>query len=314
MSEDSASGTGLLFAAAALIWGSTWLAIKYQLGGVAPEASVAYRFALSAVLLGAWCALSGRSLRFAPRQHAFIALQGALLFGLNYVGVYRAEQYATSGLVAVLFSTIVFMNPIGARIAFGAPLGARTLLAAALGVVGVALLFLPELAQARAGGDAALGVVVGLVATAIASAGNLTAVRNQRAGIPVLPGTAWGMLYGALVAAAAATAQGVPWSFDPRAGYVLSLAYLSVFGSVVAFCAYLTLLKKVGPGLAAYVGVAVPIVALALSTLFEGYRWSWTAALGVVLAVVANWIALRSAAPASGTLPRARLSPRRPSL
>src|SRR4051812_9754288 len=126
-----------LFLAATLIWGSTWLAIKYQLGVVAPEVSVAYRFALGALMLGAWCLATRRSLRFSARQHVFIALQGALLFGLNYVGVYWAEQYATSGLVAVLFSTIVFMNPIGARMVFGTPLAARLLFAAALGVTGV---------------------------------------------------------------------------------------------------------------------------------------------------------------------------------
>jgi drug/metabolite transporter (DMT)-like permease len=311
MSDRRAPASSVLFAAAALIWGSTWLGIKYQLGVVAPEASVSYRFALAAVLLAAWCATSGRSLRFDARQHAFIALQGTLLFGLNYVGVYWAEQYATSGLVAVLFSTIVFMNPIGARIAFGTPLGARTLFAAALGVMGVALLFLPELSHVRDGGDATLGIVFGLGATVIASAGNLTAVRNQRAGIPVLPGTAWSMLYGAGVAAIAGLLHGIPWTFDASAPYLLSLAYLSVFGSVIAFGSYLTLMKHVGPARAAYVGIAVPVVALALSTLFEGYRWTWTAALGVVLAVIANWIALRPAAPASGALANGGLSPRR---
>src|SRR5690242_17711529 len=282
MANARAPAPAGLFLAATLIWGSTWLAIKYQLGVVAPEVSVAYRFALAAAMLAAWCLVTRRPLRFPAREHAFIALQGALLFGLNYVGVYWAEQYATSGLVAVLFSTIVFMNPIGARLAFGTPLGARMLFAAALGVIGVALLFLPELAQARAGGDAALGIVFGLGATAIASAGNLTAVRNQQAGIPVLQGTAWAMFYGAIVAAASAVLHGVAWNFDPRAGYVLSLLYLAAFGSVIAFCAYLTLMQKVGPARSSYVGIAVPVVALAISTLFEGYRWTWVAVLGVV--------------------------------
>jgi drug/metabolite transporter (DMT)-like permease len=287
-------GTTTLFAASTLIWGSTWLAIKYQLGSVAPEASVAYRFALAALLLAAWCSATGKSLRFRPAQHAFIALQGALLFGLNYVGVYWAEQHATSGLVAVLFSTIVFMSPIGARFAFGTPLATRTLVAAALGVTGVALLFLPELIEARAGGDAALGIAYGLGATAIATAGNLVAVRNQRRGLAVLPSTAWGMLYGGIVAAVAGTVVGVRWTFDAQPAYVLSLLYLSLFGSVVAFGSYLTLLKIVGPARSAYVGVATPVVALLLSTVFEAYRWTWVSALGVALAVVANAMAMRS--------------------
>lgn len=283
----------LLFAISTLIWGSTWLAIKFQLEVVAPEVSVAYRFALAALLLGAWCAATGRSLRFDRTQHAFIALQGALLFGFNYVAVYWAEQYATSGLVAVLFSTIVFMNPIGARWLFGTPLTRRTLVAALLGVVGVALMFVPGLAHAARSREAAFGIAVGLGATVIASAGNMAAMRNQRAGIPVLTSTAWGMAYGALASAFIAVASGVSWTFDPRAPYVLSLAYLVVFGSVIAFASYLTLLKMVGAAPAAYVGVATPVVAMTLSTLFEGYRWTPLAAFGVVLAVAGNWFALR---------------------
>jgi drug/metabolite transporter (DMT)-like permease len=281
-----------LFAISTSIWGSTWLAIKFQLGGVAPEVSVAVRFALAALLLGAWCSFTRRPLRFDLRAHAFLALQGVLLFGLNYVGVYWAEQYATSGLVAVLFSTIVFMNPIGARLVFGTALTLRTLVAAALGVIGVALLFLPELTQARQGGTAALGIVFGLGATAIASGGNLAAMRNQAARIPVLSGTAWGMAYGALTAALVAVLVGARWSIDLRAPYLASLVYLAVFGSVVAFGAYLTLLKEVGSASASYVAVATPIVAMLLSTLFEGYRWTPVAAFGVALAVAGNWLAL----------------------
>jgi len=283
----------LLFAISTLIWGSTWLAIKFQLGSVAPEASVAYRFAIAALLLGAWCVATGRSLRFDRTQHAFIALQGALLFGFNYVAVYWAERYATSGLLAVLFSTIVFMNPVGARWLFGSPLTLRTLVAAVLGVAGVALMFVPELGHAARSREAALGIALGLGATVIATAGNLAAIRNQRAGIPILTSTAWGMVYGALASAFIAVATGVSWTFDARASYLLSLAYLVVFGSVVAFASYLTLLKMVGVAPAAYVGVATPVVAMTLSTLFEGYRWTPLAAFGVVLAVAGNWFALR---------------------
>src|SRR6476660_10396413 len=212
-----------LFAISTLIWGSTWLAIKFQLGSVSPDVSVAYRFALAAVLLGGWCVVTRRSLRFDARTHAFLALQGSLLFGFNYVGVYWAERYATSGLVAVLFSTIVFMNPIGARWLFGTPLASRTLVAAMLGVVGVALLFVPELTQASHGGEATLGIVLGLGATVLASAGNFAAMRNHRDGIPVLTGTAWGMAYGALFAALVAAARGAAWTFDASASYLLSL-------------------------------------------------------------------------------------------
>jgi drug/metabolite transporter (DMT)-like permease len=299
-------GNSALFIVCSAIWGSTWLAIKYQLGAVAPELSVAYRFTLAALALFAWCALTRRSLRFSVREHGYLAALGFTLMGLNYIGIYWSEGFVTSGLVAVLFSTIVFMNPLGMRLAFGTPLSGRILVAATLGVGGVALLFLPELDQATRGGSAGYGVALALGATVIACCGNLIAIRNHRAGMPTFPGTAWGMAYGALTAAIAAIVRGVPWTFDSSPAYLLSLAYLAVFGSVVAFGAYLTLLKRVGGGPSAFVSVATPVIALALSTAFEGYRWTSVAALGVLLAVAGNWLALRPGpAPAAKQMPLA---------
>ena len=283
-----------LFAISTAIWGSTWLAITWQLGIVAPEVSVVYRFALAALLLAAGCVATGRALAFPVAEHARLAAWGAMMFGLNYVGVYYAEAHVSSGLVAVVFSTIVFMSPIGMRVFFGTPVTVRMFAAATLGVVGVALLFLPELRSAREGGSAALGILFAFGATVIATGGNLVSVRNHEKGLPVFPATAWGMLYGALCAALVALAQGATWTFDARLPYVASLLYLAVFGSIFAFGAYLTLLKQVGAGPASYVGVSTPVIAMVLSTLFEGYRWSWPAVLGVALAIVGNVMALRA--------------------
>lgn len=293
-------GLGPLFAIPTLIWGSTWFAIKFQLGVVAPEVSVAYRFALAALILAAWCAATGRSLALPRRAHAWMALQGVTMFGLNYVAVYEAEQRLASGLVAVVFSTIVFMTPFGARAAFGTPVAARTLAGAVLGVAGIALLFLPELEAAGEGGANAVGLAFAIASPLIAALGNLVSMRMQRDQLPVLSSTAWGMGYGALVVAIVAGAAGASWTFDPRAPYVLSLLYLAVFGSIVAFATYLTLLKQVGPGPSSFVGVATPVVAMLVSTAFEGYRWSWVGALGVALAAVGNVIALRPAAAGAG--------------
>lgn len=292
MTADRTPSAVVLFLAPTLIWGSTWLGIKYQLGVVAPEISVVYRFATAGALLALWCVAKGRSLRFSRREHLFLAAQGALMFGFNYSGVYIAEVYATSGLVAVLFSTIVFLNPLFMRLFYRTPLSPRLLVAAALGVAGVALLFLPDLIAAGQGGNAALGIAYGLGATVIASAGNIVALRNQRAGIPTFPSIAWAMFYGALAVALVALVQRVPWAFDTRPAYWWSFAYLVVFGSIGAFGAYLTLMKKVGPALSAFVGIATPVVALVLSTLFEGYRWTGVAMAGVVLAVIGNLLAL----------------------
>lgn len=282
-----------LFAIPSAIWGSTWLAITFQLGSVAPELSVAYRFAIASAIVAGWCMAAGQPLAFPRRDHLWLVAMGSTFFGFNYIGVYWAERFVASGLVAVVFSTIVFMSPVGMRIVYGEPLTVRTLVAATLGVAGVALLFLPELDAARQGGSAAVGIAVALGATAIACIGNLVAVRNHRAGLPTFPATAWGMTYGALIAALAAVVTGVPWTYEKTVGYTASLLYLALFGSVFAFGAYLTLLKRVGAGPASFVGVSTPVLALLLSTLFEGYRWTWVGAVGVMLAVAGNWLALR---------------------
>jgi drug/metabolite transporter (DMT)-like permease len=283
----------LLFAVATAIWSSTWLAIKFQLGVVAPQASVAYRFALAAVILAAWCAMRGQSLRFPLRTHAWIGAQGATVFGLSYVSVYLAEAHVASGLVAVMFSTIVFMTPIGVWLAFGTPIAVRTMIGATLGVAGVALLSLPELRSVGEGGNAALGIGYALAAPLISSVGNLITMRLQRDHVPVFAGTALGMAYGALTAAIAATLLGTTWTFDPRLPYVASLLYLAVFGSIIAFVAYFLLLREVGAARSSFIGVATPVVAMLLSTLFEDYRWTWVAVAGVALAVAGNLIALR---------------------
>ena len=283
-----------LFFVPVLIWGSTWLAITLQLGVVAPEVSVTYRFALASLLLAVGCAATGRSLRFKLRDHGFLAGVGLLMISVNYILIYRAERFVASGLVAVVYSTIVFMTPIGMRVAFGTPLRPRLFVAATLAVAGVALLFLPELElAARGGGELALGVALVLTAVAACAAGNLIAVRNHNAGIPTITGTVWTLAYGTLFAAIVTIAGGSRWTFDARPAYVLSLAYLAVFGSVVAFVTYFALLKRVGAGPSSYIAVATPVIAMLLSTVFEGYRWTGTAVVGVVLAVLGNSLALR---------------------
>jgi drug/metabolite transporter (DMT)-like permease len=283
-------GPTALFSIATLIWGSTWLAITFQLGVVSPEASVVYRFALAAVLLAAWCLATGQSLRFSPKQHLWLAAQGTFLFGLNYLCVYWAERYVASGLVAVLFSLIVFFNLVGVRVFFSTPINRRTLVGATLGVMGVALLFWRDLAVGQ--GAALVGILFAAGGTLLASGGNLLAVRNQRHGVAVLPGVAWGMGYGALVIALVAQIDGANWTFEATPRYVWSLVYLSVFGSIVAFGTYLTLLGRIGAARAGYVGVAVPMVALLLSTVFEHYEWTLTALVGAGLCVAGNVLVL----------------------
>ncbi len=285
-----------LYALATLIWGSTWLAITFQLGIVPPAVSVVWRFALSALILFVYALWRRLPLHFGARDHAWLAVQGFFMFGLSYVCVYISEQTLTSGLVAVVFSIIVFWNIIGTRLFFGTPINPVTLFAAVLGVAGVVLVFWTEIANFSTSGEAIGGLAFALVGTVAASLGNLAALRNQKNHIPIIQQMAWAMLYGTMFIASYATSSGTEFSFDWSFPYVIALIYLALFGSVLAFGFYLTLIKRIGVDRAGYVGVAIPIVALLLSTLFEDLRWDVFMVLGVLCCVAGNVLILRGSA------------------
>jgi len=293
----------LLFAIPTVTWGTTWLVIKFQLGRIEPEVSVAWRFALASALLLGWCGLRRIPLRLGLRAHLGLAAMGVLLFGLNYVLVYRAEATLTSGLVAVLFAFMVFWNLLGARVFFGTPAPPAVLLGAVLGVSGVGLLFWPEMSGLRGHAGLLVGVAYAAGGTLVASGGNLVSQRLFAGGVAVVPGTAFAMGYASLLVMGWCAVRGVPFAFDARAPYVLSLLYLAVFGSVVAFVAYLTLLKRIGAGRAGYSTAVIPVVAMLASTLFEHYRWTAPAVAGMLLVLAGTVLVLRA---------RERVAARRP--
>jgi drug/metabolite transporter (DMT)-like permease len=283
----------LLYLATVLIWGSTWLAITYQLGVVPPEVSVAYRFAIAAVTLFLISALRRRRLRFGLRDHGRMALLGLCLFSINYVLVYFATVHLTSGLVAVAFSTIVLMNVVNGALIMRSPVERPVVLSGFIGLVGIGLVFWHDLGGLRAGSETLAAIALALLGTLVASLGNIVAAGNHARRLPVLEANAFGMAYGAALVAAYALLRGVPFAFDTSPGYVVSLLYLALIGSAAAFGAYVTLLGRIGPARAAYASILFPIVALALSTLFEGYRWSPQALAGVAFVSAGNVLALR---------------------
>lgn len=289
----------LLYAVVVAIWGSSWLGIEYQLGLVAPDLSIAYRFLLAAGMLIAYCLATRRSLRFTRRDHLFFAVQGLTLFSLNYFLFYLAAGYVASGLMAVAFSTITVMNIANGALLFGHGIDRRVAVGAAAGILGLALVYWPEVAGVELSHAALVGLGLSLVATYSASLGNMVSVRHKAHGIPVLQSNALGMMYGAIFSLAFALGRGVSLTFDWSAGYVISLIYLALFASVFGFGAYLTLLQRIGADRAAYSSVLFPLVALGLSTWIEGYRWTALAAIGVVLVLAGNLVVLRRPKPAA---------------
>ncbi|WP_426417903.1 DMT family transporter [Aestuariirhabdus sp. LZHN29] len=286
--------TTTLYLSTVFIWGSTFFAIKFQLGEVATEVSIAYRFAIAAFVLMLWCRLMRMPMRFGLRQHLWMLLQGLTLFGFNYMVVYWATSDLTSGLIAVVFSTIVLMNIANGALFFGKRPAPSVLAGALIGLVGICLVFLPEFAYLDANGAALKGILLSVLGTFIASLGNMVSARNQLANLPVVQTNAYGMAYGAAALGLVALAQGIPFSYEPTLAYTGSLIYLALFGSVLAFGGYLTLLGRIGAEKAAYAMVLFPIVALGISTAFEGYQWSLEALLGVALVFAGNVLILMS--------------------
>lgn len=287
--------TSFLYASTVLIWGSTWYAITLQLGVVDPVVSVAYRFALAAVILLAWCVAMRKDMRYAPRDHVWMAAQGLFLFCANYAVFYVATGYVTSGLVAVVFSTIAVFNIIFARLFFGVRVGGRVIAGAVLGISGLALVFWPEVNALTLSDNSALGLVLCVIATVLASLGNMSSARNQQRGLPVLQTNTYGMAYGAAFTAIFAVLTGRAFVWDPSFDYLWSLLYLSIFGSILAFGAYLTLLGRIGAGRAAYAAVLFPVVALSMSVVLEDYVFTQLSAIGAALVLGGNVFVLAKA-------------------
>lgn len=286
-------GVILAFIACVLIWGSTWYGIEFQLGVVAKEWSVAYRFALSAVLLQAWCLLRGMRTTFGPTGHLAAAGTGIFLFGLNYLLVYAGTEYLTSGLVAVAFSMLSLMNILSARVFLKTPIHLPVLAAAVLGVTGLGMVFGREIASFSVADETVVGLAYCIGGTVIASLGNTIAASETAKSIPILPFTALGLFYSTGFNTLVAIASGEPATFDPSFPYVISLLFLAVLGTIVAFTVYLWLIAQIGVARAGYISVVMPLVALTISTIYEGFVWSSAALVGLTLIILGNALMIR---------------------
>ena len=293
---SSASQNALLYVVTVLIWGSSWLAIKYQLGSVDPMVSVAYRFLLASAISWLYCRFSGRLMRYSLRDHGFMFLQGASLFALNYWLFYLSELTLTSGLAAVIFSTIVVMNMMNGVLFLKNRLELRVVLGAGIGLFGIIVVFWPEVTDFESGSENLFAVSLAVLATLLASLGNIASARNQRKGIPVVQANTFGMTYGALLMLVLSGATGREFTFEVTLPYVSSLVFLSVFASIVAFWTYLTLLGRVGVERAAYATLFFPLVALGFSTVFEDYQWTASAGIGILLILAGNLLILKRSA------------------
>jgi drug/metabolite transporter (DMT)-like permease len=286
-----------LFWVPTLIWASTWHVILYQLEEVPPLLSVALRFALAALGLFALSAVRGDGWRLPLRLHGWLVLTGIVQYSANYWAVYEAERHIPSGLVAVLFSLMVFGNALSGWWMFGQPVTRRFLLATGCGVIGVVMIFWPEVLSAGAKPSAALGLGLGLAAVTCACVGNALTLRLSRRGVPLVPMLAWCMGYGALALFVMGAARGGVWQLGHSLAWWLSLIYLAAFGSVAAFLLYFRLAQREGPARAATMSVLIPPIALGISALLEGWQPTLLAGAGIALCLGSVYVATRPAAP-----------------
>lgn len=281
----------LLYLTTVLIWGTTWIALKLQLGTVPIPWSIAYRFWLAAAVLCAWLLWRRDWRRVPPRAiWPHLVAQGVCLFCINFMCFLYASQWIASGLVAVCFSTAPVWNALNGRLIQGKPLAARTLVGAALGVGGLLLLFGSEVLSHLDRPQTLWGLGLALTGTYCFSLGNLLSGAMQRLGQTPLQTNAWAMAIGATLTAAWALASGEPMRFDASPSYVGAWLYLAIPGSVIGFTAYLTLVGRLGADRAAYCTVLFPVVALNVSAVFEDYHWAVPGLLGLLLVAAGNGV------------------------
>ena len=284
----------LLYFVVLLAWGSSWFAISFQLGDVAPQVSIVWRFLLASIILFIWCYFRGLKLSFPWRDHLSWLLLGFFLFCVNYICAYFGTFYLASGLVCLIFSTLTLFTVFNGFVFFKKPIRLPILIGALVGIAGLSVIFSNEISSADWSLES--GVVKGflwmLLATFFASIGMLLSGQFQARKMPLVQSNAFSMLYGSLILVFYIAVSDVSFSFNTSYSYVISLVYLALIASVIGFGVYLKLVGNIGADKASYVNIFTPTIALLLSTLFENYEWSWVGLIGVLLIIIGNIIVL----------------------
>ena len=276
----------ILFLVTLFCWSPTWYVIKFQLGYVDPLVSVFYRFLIASIIIFIYLIFKKKNLKFSLNYHIWFLFFGICLYSLNYVFFYLSNTYLISAFPAIVFSTVVIMNILGEGFYFKKKPSLKTLLGAIIGMIGIMIIFNDEVFNFSLTNGTHVGLFLALLGTFCASTGNMVHQRNLNNNFPLLPTIAFAMLYGSLITFIITQIRGTELLFEFTFSYIASLAYLSIVGSIFAFIFYLSLLERVGAGRAGYVGVVMPVLALLISTVFEGLEWQLDLIIGLPILIV----------------------------
>lgn len=269
-----------------LIWGSTWIVIRDQLGTVPPQWSVAYRFVIAAAAMALLAKFKGEHMRLDAKAALAVTFLGFTQFCVNFNVVYLAERHITSGVVATVFALLLIPSTLLGWAFLGHRPTGRFIGSSAVAIAGITLLFVHEIqANPAASGQILAGIGLTLIGMVAASAANVLQARPEVRQYPLFAMLAWSMAAGAILNILfAAVMTGAP-VVDNRPGYWLGLLYLALPASVLTFSLYYPVVRKIGPAKAAYSSVLVPIIAMGFSTWFEDYRWTGLTIAGALLAL-----------------------------
>ena len=276
----------LLFLIVVICWSPTWYVIKFQLGIVDPIISVAYRFLIASLILFSFTIITKRKIYFNLKNHLWFFLLGVNLFSINYIFFYIANQYLISGIVAVCFSCLIFMNIINERVFFKIKATTKTYIASFIGFLGLFIIFNKEITNFDYSNKVHFGIFLGIIATYFASLGNIISLHNYKNNLPIIPSLCYAMLYGSIFTFIISIILGREINFEISVSYISSLLFLSFFGSVLAFTLYLKLVEQIGTGRAGYIGAILPVLALLISTYFENLVWNQNIILGLPLLII----------------------------
>ncbi len=276
----------ILFLITLFCWSPTWYLIKFQLGHVDPLLSVFYRFLIAAIFIFIYLIIKKKNLKFSISYHLWFLFFGTCLYSINYVFFYLSNTYLISAFPAIVFSTVVIMNILGETFYFKKKPSFKTLVGATIGMIGIIIIFNDEIFNFSLAEGTHIGLFLALIGTFCASTGNMVHQRNLNNNFPPIQTIAYAMLYGSLVTLFVTQIRGAELLFENSVSYISSLLYLSIFGSIFAFVSYLKLLEKVGPGRAGYVGVAMPVLALMISTIFEKLEWQIDLIIGLPILII----------------------------